>query len=37
MLIATVMLFLRPITCAGLYLNVCKGDYNFNMNVKQIS
>lgn len=37
MLIAIVMLFLRPITCAGLYFNVCKGDYNFNMNVKQIS
>lgn len=37
MLIAIVMLFLRPITGAGLYFNVCKGDYNFNMNVKQIS
>lgn len=37
MLIAIVMLFLRPITGASLYFNVCKGDYNFNMNVKQIS
>ena len=37
MLIAIVMLFLRPITGTRLYFNVCKGDYNFNMNVKQIS
>lgn len=37
MLIAIVILFLRPITCASLYFNVYKGDYNFNMNVKQIS